>query len=407
MNDSWKPSKIEHDTVALIKEEQSKKRRGLHETEIIRLVNRAYPELYTRTDINDAIVVLAGKKFLKKEIETQRIPAIKNRYTNKIDVPARTHKLELYSVSDRGILYLREKNGEAPQEQNPQLSKSAEPQKSSVAVNTGTLEALHEQIQNKCSGLYLGGYYPEAVEKGFKVVRDKLRDLTSHETGSEAFGKGGLFINGASAKNVEHDFQEAVKFLTMAIDQFRNEKSHTSDGKIEDPVRAYEYLALSSLAMHLLDDSEVKIHQGKPKLSTPSQVKDKQAQSNMTQAPQAFLSEPEATWASNYGGYGASFRIVVAVDNYGGKNDYITSIRIEGTNGDGTPFITDRFNIENEQPNHPYPIPADDMQILTAFISLDHNNHRPMPDLDRDTVSLAIEFRSGKTILLPVNIRQS
>jgi uncharacterized protein (TIGR02391 family) len=125
-------------------------------------------------------------------------------------------------------------------------------------VSAGTLEALHETVNTKCSGLYLSGNYAEAVEKGFKIVRDKLRDLTTYETGSEAFGKGHLYINGATADNVDFDFQQASKFLTMAIDQFRNEKSHTSDGKIEDPIRAYEYLALSSLAMHLLEGGVVK-----------------------------------------------------------------------------------------------------------------------------------------------------
>lgn len=49
------------------------------------------------------------------------------------------------------------------------------------------------------------------------------------------------------------DFQNGVKFLTMAIDRFRNEKAHTADGNIRDPIRAYEYLRLSSLAMHLVD----------------------------------------------------------------------------------------------------------------------------------------------------------
>jgi hypothetical protein len=44
----------------------------------------------------------------------------------------------------------------------------------------------------------------------------------------------------------------------MAIDQFRNEKSHTSDAKIEDPIRAYQYLVLSSLAMNLLEDSQMR-----------------------------------------------------------------------------------------------------------------------------------------------------
>jgi hypothetical protein len=43
----------------------------------------------------------------------------------------------------------------------------------------------------------------------------------------------------------------------MAIDRFRNEKSHTSDGNIDNPLRAYEYLGLCSLAMNLLDNSEI------------------------------------------------------------------------------------------------------------------------------------------------------
>ena len=38
----------------------------------------------------------------------------------------------------------------------------------------------------------------------------------------------------------------------MSIDRFRNEKAHTADGNIDDPVRALEYLSMSSLAMRLL-----------------------------------------------------------------------------------------------------------------------------------------------------------
>ncbi len=119
------------------------------------------------------------------------------------------------------------------------------------------LSLLHPSIYSKCQELFKKGTYAEAVEKGFKVVRDRLRVLTSHETGSKAFGNTNLHIKGAAAQNVDHDFNEGVKFLTMAIDMFRNEKSHTSDGKIEDPQRAYEYLALSSLAMNLLDQAEI------------------------------------------------------------------------------------------------------------------------------------------------------
>lgn len=132
------------------------------------------------------------------------------------------------------------------------------PQNLDEKVRPGTLSSLHPLLVEKCSNLYINGSYAESVEKSFKIVRDRLRELSDFETGSEAFGKGKLFISGASAKNVELDFQQAVKFLTMAIDFFRNEKSHTSDGKIDDPTRAYEYLALSSLALHLLDGALVR-----------------------------------------------------------------------------------------------------------------------------------------------------
>jgi uncharacterized protein (TIGR02391 family) len=124
------------------------------------------------------------------------------------------------------------------------------------------LETLHPEICAKCEKLYRDGSYPEAVEKSFKIVRDRLRDHTSHETGTKAFGRGNakgksLYVKGAAAPNVDKDFNEAVKFLTMAIDYFRNEKSHTSDAKIEDPVRAYEYIRVASLALHLLDGAEL------------------------------------------------------------------------------------------------------------------------------------------------------
>jgi uncharacterized protein (TIGR02391 family) len=116
---------------------------------------------------------------------------------------------------------------------------------------------IHPEIKSKCSILFKPGTYAEAVEKSFKIVKDRLRKLTSYERGSDAFGNGGLHIKGAVAQNVDKDFNQGVKFLTMAIDMFKNEKGHTSDGKIEDPIRAYQYLIISSLALYFLDDSEI------------------------------------------------------------------------------------------------------------------------------------------------------
>lgn len=141
----------------------------------------------------------------------------------------------------------------APDEQASALPKDESTRHVGDAETVYGLQSLHQEIRAKCLTLFIAGQYAEAVEKSFKVVRDRLRAITGYETGSEAFGKGRLHIKGAVAAHVERDFNEGVKFLTMAIDRFRNEKSHTSDARIDDPVRAYEYLRLSSLAMNLLD----------------------------------------------------------------------------------------------------------------------------------------------------------
>jgi uncharacterized protein (TIGR02391 family) len=138
--------------------------------------------------------------------------------------------------------------------QSLDLAKSAN---GSERQNGAELLALHSDVYAKCSSLYQSGAYAEAVEKGFKTVRDRLRKLTGYETGSEAFGRGKLHIRGAAAANVDSDFNNGAKFLMMAIDMFRNEKSHTADAHMDDPARAYEYLVVSSLAMHLLDQAEI------------------------------------------------------------------------------------------------------------------------------------------------------
>ncbi|HVP83752.1 MAG TPA: TIGR02391 family protein [Rhizomicrobium sp.] len=119
------------------------------------------------------------------------------------------------------------------------------------------LALLHQEVIAKCRKLYDTGHYAEAVEKSFRVVRDRLRALTGHEKGSDAFGKTKLHIQGAIAPHVDKDFNEAVKFLTMAIDMFRNEKTHTSETGVNDPIKALQYLVLSSLAMRLLDGAEI------------------------------------------------------------------------------------------------------------------------------------------------------
>jgi uncharacterized protein (TIGR02391 family) len=116
---------------------------------------------------------------------------------------------------------------------------------------------IHPEILKKCSDLLEKRAYPETVERSFKIVRDRLRQLTGFETGSDAFGKGRLHILGAAAPHVDADFNQGAKFLMMAIDMFRNEKSHTSEGNVHDAEHAPQYLMLSSLALRFLDRAEI------------------------------------------------------------------------------------------------------------------------------------------------------
>lgn len=134
----------------------------------------------------------------------------------------------------------------------------ATPATAYVSEDKPEIQGLHSEIAAKCAPLLNAGAYPEAVERSFKIVRDRLRKLTGHETSSEAFGKGKLYINGAAAPNVEYDFNQGAKFLMMALDMFRNEKSHTSEGNIRDFDHAHQYLMLSSLALRFLDRAEVR-----------------------------------------------------------------------------------------------------------------------------------------------------
>lgn len=124
--------------------------------------------------------------------------------------------------------------------------------------SNGVMSLLHPIIKKECVELVESGYLGEAVERSFKIVRDKLRTLTGFETSSEAFGKGRLFIKGAAASNVEKDFQDAVKFLGMSIDFFRNEKAHTVTANVVSAEKAYQYLVLSSVALQHLDRGEIR-----------------------------------------------------------------------------------------------------------------------------------------------------
>ncbi|MDK2899421.1 MAG: hypothetical protein PWQ10_608 [Patescibacteria group bacterium] len=123
--------------------------------------------------------------------------------------------------------------------------------------------------------------------------------------------------------------------------------------------------------------------------------------------PHVSLNNPYASWAANYGGHGASFLVETTIDNFEGADNYILDAAIIGTNANGTDFRSEGFDIENSKTNSAYALKAGAIEELRFFLVSEKGNHRPMPDLDRDTVKFYLKFRSGGEVMLPIHIRQN
>ncbi|EKE11836.1 MAG: hypothetical protein ACD_15C00016G0011 [uncultured bacterium] len=113
---------------------------------------------------------------------------------------------------------------------------------------------LRKEVFSHVKDLLNNEHYFNAVEESYKIVREKLRDITGKEKAHEAFAEINYNkIFGHDIKNeAEKDFFEGVKFLHMAIQKLRNEKAHTPANKIDKNL-AIHYIVLASLAYDLID----------------------------------------------------------------------------------------------------------------------------------------------------------
>jgi len=121
-------------------------------------------------------------------------------------------------------------------------------------INGNINIVLNNKVFAHVKELLADGHYFHAVEESFKIVREKLREITGKERATEAFREQNYEkIFGHSPQNeTERDFFEGVKFLHMAIQFFRNEKVHTPAYKIDKNL-AIHYIVLASLAYELID----------------------------------------------------------------------------------------------------------------------------------------------------------
>lgn len=98
--------------------------------------------------------------------------------------------------------------------------------------------------------------YYHAVEEAYKIVRQKLKDLTGEEQAHKAFCDENLeeIFGHVPKDDAEKDFFEGVKFLNMSIQRFRNEKAHTPAKPLGKNL-AIHYISLASLAYELISQN--------------------------------------------------------------------------------------------------------------------------------------------------------
>jgi uncharacterized protein (TIGR02391 family) len=141
---------------------------------------------------------------------------------------------------------------------NPDPSRlDIKPGKVSVSadvVNKRIEILLNDSVFSHVRGLLEDEHYANAVEEAYKIVREKLREITGEEQAHKAFAEDNyeIIFPKEAETEAEEDFYEGVKFLHMAIQRLRNEKAHTPAQEMDKNL-AVHYIVLASLAFDLID----------------------------------------------------------------------------------------------------------------------------------------------------------
>jgi len=223
--------------------------------------------------------------------------------------------------------------------------------------------------------------------KGFYEYSDTLQtimrrvvkqdSLTREKKLEEVYGK--LFDKNSLKSEQEYDYYEAIEVFDKVV------LLMNASGNIDDEPLVIEKLEndKSDTSLSLTDDS---VEYDRPEVT---------------------LKSSNASWASNYGGHGASFLVTATLDNFDKPDNYIVDVAIVGTNANGSKFRTDGFDINNGKTGMAYAVKSGSIEEVVFFLLSDKDNPRPMPDLDKDTVNFYLKFRTGSEIYLPVHITQN
>ncbi|MEA5000264.1 MAG: TIGR02391 family protein [Endomicrobiaceae bacterium] len=126
----------------------------------------------------------------------------------------------------------------------------------SITNNLISIE-IRPEIYEHIKQLLHNENYFHAVEEAYKVVRNKLRDITGEEQAHRAFEESNYekIFGHVPKTDVEKDYFVGVKFLHMSLQNFRNEKAHSLASNLDKNL-AIHYLSLASLAYDLISRNE-------------------------------------------------------------------------------------------------------------------------------------------------------
>lgn len=118
---------------------------------------------------------------------------------------------------------------------------------------------IHEDIYNHIGQYLATGDCFHAVEESYKLVREKLREITGKEKASDVFNNSAqntahykaLYGKATPANDPEADFFRGIGYLHLSVQHLRNEKAHTPATLLE-PNLAVHYISLASLAYDLI-----------------------------------------------------------------------------------------------------------------------------------------------------------
>lgn len=106
--------------------------------------------------------------------------------------------------------------------------------------------------------------YFHAVDEAYKLVRNKLQEITDNEKATEVFNMNAeskkyytqLFGKSDGTTQAEKDFFRGVGYLNLTIQFLRDEKAHTLATALERNL-AIHYISLSSLAYDLITCNQI------------------------------------------------------------------------------------------------------------------------------------------------------